>query len=127
LAKEKLAPAKEWKNRSVSDWNAISFRNYMMDLHEERFKLPYITNNIAAENKNIKRMFDEFGKETTKVFIDLCFEEYRPSPQYPNLSFFFMYSWMRERVLPQAIKKVQAMAQAEEQQSISLEDASKWF
>jgi hypothetical protein len=123
---KKLPKAVEWQARELKDWNAVTFRAYMSHLHSEKFHVPYITNNIAAESKNIKRMYEEFGRDVVKAFIDECFNQYRPSPQYPNLSFFFMYSYMRERVLPQALKKQQAARKAETQQ-ITNDEAEAWF
>lgn len=129
MAKKKLAPAKEYMNRDINDWNAVSFRTYMMDLHEQRLGVPYVTNNIAIENTNIKRLFDQYGKETVKHFIDICFDEYRPSPRYRGLSFTFMYTYMRERNLPLAIAKQQAKERQVEKESnaISIDEAKEWF
>lgn len=126
----KLPPAYDWKGRDIKDWNALTFRAYMKHLHEEKFKIPYVTNSIAAENKNIKRTYEEYGKEVTKAFIDICFDEYRPSPQYPNLSFFFMYTYMREKCIPRAIKKVQAEKAektAESNLSLKEDEVMGWF
>ena len=126
---KKLAPANEWQNRELKDWNAITFRSYIAAKHEKKYKLPYVTNSIAAENKNIKRMYEEHGKEVLKEFIDLCFENHRPSPKHRGITFFFMYTWMRESVLHLAITKVENRQKQVEREAhaMSADEAKGWF
>nr|WP_181460716.1 hypothetical protein [Brevibacillus laterosporus] len=40
----------------------------------------------------------------TKRFIDGCFREYKPTRQYPTLTFTFMYTYMRARVLARVLR-----------------------
>lgn len=129
MARKKLAPAKEYENRDINDWNAVTFRAYMFDLHEKKLGIPYVSNNIAIENTNIKRLCDQYGKETTKHFIDICFDEYRPSPKYRGLSFMFMYTYMRERNLTKAIAKQQAAERqaVKDEQQLDIDKAKEWF
>jgi hypothetical protein len=53
-----------------------------------------------AEKGILKREIDEHGPEVVKRFIDACFADYRPTPQYPSINFGFMNTWMKSRILP---------------------------
>lgn len=48
-------------------------------------------------------MIAEHGPEVVRKFIDACFDEYRPTAQYPGLNFGFMYCYQRARVLPRVL------------------------
>jgi hypothetical protein len=127
----KKPKANDWKNRELNDWNATTFRAYLADKHEERFDVPYVANSIPVEAKNIKRMIDEHGPEITKKFIDLALEDYKPSSTYPSVNFMFMYSYMRERILPRAIVQVRNTetkdAAQETTESMDFDDALNWI
>jgi hypothetical protein len=114
------APAHDWRNRELKDWNATTFRAYIAHLHEQKFKLPYVSNSIKAEAKNIKLMYEKYGKEVLKDFIDECFRQYRPRPNY-TLTFFFMFSHMRERILPQVLKRHQSKKRQEDINSTTVD------
>lgn len=103
----KLPPAKDWRARGFKNWNAATLRAYMEEQHEERFGLPYVTNNIPVEATNMKRMINKHGAKVVKAFVDECFDSYQPSPQYPSINFMFMYSFMRERNLPKVLLKTE--------------------
>jgi hypothetical protein len=103
-----LPPAHDWRARSLADWNATTFAAYLAERHEDMFGIKYVAgNNVARERAMIKRMIDEYGPDVTKRFIDACLAEYKPTPQYPGVSFTFMYSYMRARVLPRVLAEVQ--------------------
>lgn len=126
----KLPPANDWKARELQDWNATTFRAYLADQHEERFGVPYVSNNIAAEARNIKRMYEQYGKEVLRDFIDECLRQFRPNPKYPGITFFFMFSYMRERVLPKVLKRHRDQQRKTEElttQTMSIEEAAEWF
>lgn len=126
----KLPPANDWKARDIEDWNATTFRAYLADRHQERFGIPYVTNNIAAEARNIKRMYEQYGKQVTKDFIDECLRQYRPGPNYQGITFFFMFSYMRERVLPKVLKAHMDRQRKSEElatQTMTAEEAAEWF
>lgn len=126
----KLPPAQNWKERKIEDWNATTFRAYLADRHEELFGIPYVTNNIAAEARNIKRMYEQYGKEITKDFIDECLRQYRPNGNYRGITFFFMFSYMRERVLPKVIEAHRKRNRKSEElatQTMTADEAAEWF
>ena len=107
-AKRNLPPAHDWRARDLADWNATTFAAYLSDRHADMFGIKYVAgNNVARERAMLKRMIDEYGPDVTKRFIDACLAEYKPTTQYPGVSFTFMYSYMRARVLPRVLSEVQ--------------------
>jgi hypothetical protein len=122
--KRNLPPAHDWRARNLADWNATTFATYLADRHEEIYGIKYVAGNIKMERTNLRRMIDEYGPDVTKRFIDACLAEYKPTPAYPGLSFAFMYSYMRARVLPRVLaeSKREQMAQQVRQVSAGLSD-----
>jgi hypothetical protein len=113
----KRKPVKHYSEKSLDKWNAADFGRYLADEHERVLGIPYVTRSIAAERKLIKTMAEQYGNETVKTFIDRFLAEYRPTAQYPSISFFFAYSYVRERLLPQILaeqKRKQAAITAAE-------------
>jgi glycine cleavage system protein P-like pyridoxal-binding family len=107
-----LPPAHDWRARDLADWNATTFAAYLAERHADMFGIKYVAgNSVARERAMLKRMIDEYGPDVTKRFIDACLAEYKPTPQYPGVSFTFMYSFMRSRVLPRVLAEVQREAQ----------------
>jgi glycine cleavage system protein P-like pyridoxal-binding family len=108
-----LPPAHDWRARDLADWNATTFAAYLAERHEGMFGIKYVAgNSVARERAMLKRMIDEYGPDVTKRFIDACLAEYKPTTQYPGVSFTFMYSFMRARVLPRVLAEVQRARQA---------------
>jgi hypothetical protein len=104
----KLPPAHDWRARNLADWNATTFAAYLAERHEDMFGIKYVAgNSVAMERAMLKRMIDEYGPDVTKRFIDACLAEYKPTTHYPGVSFTFMYSYMRARVLPRVLAEVQ--------------------
>jgi hypothetical protein len=118
-----LPPAHDWRARDLADWNATTFAAYLADRHADIFGIKYVAgNSIAKERTWIRRMIDEYGPDVTKRFIDACLAEYKPTTQYPGVSFAFMYSYMRARVLPRVLAEVQREAQRARQATTGLTD-----
>ena len=126
MAKKK-PEAVNWKERELKDWNATTFRAYLKDMHEEHFGIPYVTNNYGMEGKLIKTMYEEHGQEITKQFIDRCMEEYKPTEQYPGINFAFMYSYMRNRVLPKLLKKQVRQKRDEKIEKVNYEELADYL
>lgn len=99
----KKAAAKDWRNREQSDWTVATFQQYLKDTHEERYGIAYVARNYGLEGRWLKSMLAEHGADILRKFIDACFVEYRPTPQYPSLNFAFMFTYQRERVLPRIL------------------------
>ncbi|WEZ21195.1 hypothetical protein P5661_06350 [Bacillus subtilis] len=60
-----------------------------------------------------KREPGKYGPELTKRFIDLCFAEYKPSLEWPGVSFGWMQKWMG-RNLQRAVNELKAEQQRAE-------------
>lgn len=120
---------RDWLNLPVDKWNVTTFRAYMAHLHQEKFGIPYVTNNYAVEGRFIKDTFEKYGKEATKRFIERCFDMYKPTPQYPGINYGFMYSYMRQRILPQVLKELAAekLRKQRQQQAQTQKIDKDWF
>lgn len=124
----KLPNAKDWRNRPIETWNALSITEYLRHCHTELYGIAYVPGRGGwrMEQGVIKRMVGEHGAEVVRRFIDGCFREYRPKRDYPGLSFTFMYTYMRDRVLP----KVLAETRREEVTVVdapSTEEIAEWL
>lgn len=108
MAKTKLPPANDWRARNIYKWNATTFGSYLEDTHEDLYGIPYVTRSYGMERRLIRKMIDDYGGEVTKRFIDVCFEMYKPTTQYPGINFAFMYSYMKERHLPPILADLKA-------------------
>lgn len=108
MPKAKLPPATAWAERNVADWNVTTYRSYLYDRHRELYGLDYV-GAVKRDCGMISDMIKKTDKATVKAFIDACFDEYKPTPKYPTLNFYFMKTYMSERVLP----KVQLRMKAE--------------
>lgn len=97
------AKAKHYTELSVADWNTAHFQAYLRDKHVEKFGIQYASaGGLMAERAQIAKYIGTarksglYSKETVKTFIDACFDAYKPTAQYPGLSFYFMTSYMTQ-------------------------------
>lgn len=123
-------PAKDWRNRDTADWTVASFQQYLKDKHEERYGIAYTARNYGMEGRWLKSMIAEHGPEVVRKFIEACFEEYRPTRDYPGLNFSFMFSYQRSRILPRVLADVARAKQAEERRQkaqFDVEDLTEWL
>src|SRR5690625_1305094 len=92
MTKGKLAPASDWRNRNIEDWNTATFHAYMQDKHRELFGCEYVPfgGRWATEQGMIGRLIGTQSKKGThdkaiiKRFIDEGLKSYKPTPQYPG-------------------------------------------
>ncbi len=98
----KLPPAKDWRNRDISEWNVLSFTEYLKDSHREMFGIEYAPmRSWRMEQGQIGRLIGTARKEGThskavvKRFIDEAFETYKPTRDYPGTNFGFIYAYRR--------------------------------
>jgi hypothetical protein len=101
---------KDWRNLPPADWTVTTFRQYLADQHEAKYAIKYTTRNFAIEARWLKSMIAEHGPEVVKAFIDGCFAEYKPTQDYPGLSFSFMFSYQRARILPRVLAEAKRRA-----------------
>lgn len=121
---KKLPPAKDWKARDIKDWNTHTFFAYLCDAHRQRRGIDYFSaKGIKIDLSMIKRMFDEYGREETKMFIDECLKQYKGSAQFKVCTFWFMSTYMKAQVMPnvQLAMQRQNMIAAEETEMDDIE------
>lgn len=114
---------KHYTELPVADWNTTHFRNYLTDEHKRRYGVDYVPfRGFNAEAGMIGRYIGtarkpgQYDKALVKAFIDACFDEYKPTPQYPGLSFGFMSTYMTRNL---------QRLQAESQRSANAVEAVK--
>jgi hypothetical protein len=109
MAKQKLPPATDWKERNIENWTTTTFKAYLVHLSEETFHLPYVPfkGGWAAEMKLLKLSIEEMGTQVLKELIEEAYKGYKPSANYPSLSFGFIYSYMKPQLYPRILKRKQ--------------------
>lgn len=122
-------PAKDWRNRETPDWTVATFQQYLKDMHELRYGIAYTARNYGIEGRWLKSMIAEHGAEVVRKFIDACFEEYRPTAQYPGLNFAFMFTYQRSRILPRVLAEVAKEQRRVERQEtkVDVEELAEWL
>ena len=136
----KLAPAKDWRNRDLSDWTVLSFTEYLRDKHKEMFGVDYapmggrwgmeqgILGDLIGTQSRTNPKPRTASNAAVKRFIDETFAEYKPTAQYPGTSFGFMWTYRKN-----VWQKIQAEELAKEnreqavEESPSLDELSEWF
>jgi hypothetical protein len=113
---------KDWRNLPTSDWTVTTFRQFLADQHEAKYGIKYTTRNFAIEARWLKSMVAEHGAEVVRAFIEACFVEYKPTRDYPGLSFSFMFSYQRARVLPRVLADMKRKAIVEESKKRAVEE-----
>ena len=108
--------AKHYTELPVEKWNTRHFRDYLTDEHKRRYGVDYVPfRGFNAEAGIIGRYIGtarkpgQYDKALVKAFIDACFDEYKPSAQYPGLSFGFMSTYMTRN-----LQRLQAESQRSE-------------
>lgn len=120
---KKLPPAKDWRARSIDQWNTHTFFAYLQHAHREELKVDYFSaKGIKIDLSMIKRTFDEFGKEITKMFIDQCLKQYTSSSQYKVCTFWFMRTYMIAQVMPKAQEEYKRMQDVQVAAESNLDD-----
>lgn len=116
MPKPKLPPATSFKERLTQDWNTTTYHAYLSSLHEKTLNLPYMPfkGGWNAEKRLIKSDFEQYGKQEIKELIEMAFKEYKPTQQYPNLTYGFISTYMKSRILPRIIAKKQQQEKAKE-------------
>lgn len=130
---KKLAPAKEWYNRSVDKWNTLSFTEYLKDKHEEMYGVPYVAfGGWQAEQRIIGDIIGtqsktnpkprKYDNGVLKEFIDVTFENYRPTKEYPGTSLGFQWKYRQvewQRILANQNETVRENKIKDEWESIA--------
>lgn len=127
MTKQTLPNAKDWKARNIEDWNVSTFHSYLADKHVELYMFDYVPwKGWQVEKGMLKQFTTKEGNQLVKDFIDHCFSDYTPSAQYPNLSFGFMFTYMKGRILPRLladrVKKNASSQLRKQQEEVTLEE-----
>jgi len=134
MTKPKLPPADAWAERNIADWNVTTFRVYLYDRHRELYGLDYV-GAVKRDCGMISGMIKQYDKATVKAFIDECFRQYKPTTQYPTLNFYFMKTYMSDRVLPKVLlaQRAERLLGAEDvaaektEDSENINELKEWF
>jgi len=123
MARKKLPPAKNWQERNIDDWNAVTFFNYLCDKHREVRGIDYFASRgVKIDNAMIKQMYEKHGKLETKLFIEECLKEYTPSPKYKVCSFMFMRTYMIAQVMPKVQEGIKRNEEIKTASEANLDD-----
>src|SRR5690625_1282433 len=136
----KLAPAKDWKNRNINDGNTTTFTEYLKDKHREMFGIDYapfggtygmeqgVLGDLIGTQSRKNPKPRAASNAAVKRFIDETFAEYKPTAQYPGTSFGFMWVY-RKNVWQQIQAEEMSKEKAEraKDDAPSLSELENWF
>ena len=140
MTKKKLAPAKEYYNRSIETWTVLSFTEYLRDKHKEMFGVDYapmggrwgmeqgILGDLIGTQSRTNPKPRTASNVDVKRFIDETFASYKPSAKYPGTSFGFMWTYRKQdwqRIQADELAKENRKQAVEE--SPTLDELSDWF
>lgn|SRR5699024_1594671 len=133
--KKKLAPAKDWRNRDIDDWNVATFHAYLAHLNKEKYGIDYepfgkgpVSNRWRTEQGQLKNSINQYGQPTVKRFIDIAFHNRPFNPKYPVLSYGFMFSYMRTELSQAQADEVRKQKYEEEIECSDLGEIDvEWF
>lgn len=97
----------DWRNLPLEHWNVRTVHAMVADLNAEKFAVEkYVPmRGWAFEQGTIKRALTEYGAEALRTTIERAFKEYRPTPQYPQLTAGFLIAYILPRIMPQVLAK----------------------
>jgi len=129
--------AKHYTELPVADWNTRHFRDYLTDEHKRRYGVDYVPfRGFNAEAGMLGRFIGtarktgQYDKQTVKRFIDACFDEYKPSAEYPGLSFGFMQTYMMrnlQRLQAEQSRKANANEAVKASDNDNIADLTDWL
>ncbi|WP_079516579.1 hypothetical protein [Rossellomorea marisflavi] len=126
---------KDWRNLPIEKWNTTTFHTYLTDLNREKFDVTYepfgkgsVAKRWSTEKGQLKNALNKYGNEVIREYIDKCFASHSFNPEFPTLSFGFMFSYMRKE-LSQAEVSVSKRKIREEyaKQNENTEVDDEWF
>lgn len=125
--------ADSWRVTEVEKWNTSHFQAYLKAEHERLYGVPYVPMRgwqaeagMLGRWVGTKRKPGEYGPEVTKRFIDLCFAEYRPTAEWPGISFGFMKTYMG-RNLQRAVAEIKAEEAAQQRREQQAEIGDDFY
>lgn len=140
MIKRKLAPAKDWRNRDITDWTVLSFTEYLKDTHKERFGIDYapmggrwameqgVLGSLIGTQTRTNPKPRTADNADVKRFIDETFDGYQPNAKYPGTSFGFMYTYRKsdwQRIQADRLRNDEREQAVED--APALTDLADWF
>lgn len=128
---------KDWRKLPVKDWNVTTFHAFLIDKNKEEYGVDYvpfgkgpISKRWTTEKGQLKQAITKYGNEVVLSFINEAFENHRFNPDFPTLSFGFMYAYMRndlQRAQVDYLKRVERAKAIEEAESQAEDIEEDWF
>jgi hypothetical protein len=132
----KKPKATDWQNRDIADYNVSTYHQLLIDKNKELYGVDYqpfgkgsVSTRYMSEKGQIKGAQGQYGNAVLKRYIEICFAKHRFNPEYPCLSFGFMFAYMRNE-LAQAqaeIARENKRKEAAEKQAEASDIDSGWF
>lgn len=139
MTTNKLAGAKDWRNRPLDKWNVSTFHAYLADRHKEIFGIDYapfggtwsmeqgaLGTLIGTQSRDNPKSRTA-SNEDVKRFIDQCYATYPPTKDWPGTNFGFMWSYRKvewQRICAATI------AQARREEAVAetdIDELADWF
>lgn len=125
--------ALHYTDKPVEKWNVKNLTDYLCDEHSKRFGIDYAPfGSWQAERGTIGRVFGTAKKDGTHDkrliydWINYVFETYKPSAQYPGISFGFAWKY-RQGDLQVVQKRKINEEKTKEIESQSVDDVADWL
>ncbi|MEC0328748.1 hypothetical protein P4H42_03805 [Paenibacillus macerans] len=121
----------DWRNLPLEHWNVRTAHAMIIELNAEKFGVDkYIPlRGYGFEQGVIKRALAEYGAAALRITIERAFAEYKPGPQYPQLTAGFLIAYMLPRIMPQVLAEEKRKAMSEESvaDAMSAEEMASWL
>lgn len=126
---------KDWRNLPIEKWNTTTFHEYLIDRNRELYGVTYepfgsgpVSRRWSTEKGQLKNAINKHGAEVIREYIDICFATHRVSPQYPAMSFGFIFAFKRTELQQAelAVKRKQQQQQRVESAETTEIDED-WF
>ncbi|ARV43484.1 hypothetical protein BCV50_00040 [Bacillus subtilis] len=119
-----------YESKPVAEWNVNDFLAYLEAEHKRIFGIQYAPFKSFKTERGMlgnwagtKQKPGKYGPELTKRFIDRCLAKYRPTRDFPGVSF----GWMTLH-MAYVRQQVEAEVQAEQQRAERNEGVDNtWF
>lgn len=120
--------------KAIEEWTTLDFTKYLQAEHKRRYSIEYQPfGKWAVEQGNIGRIIGTARKQGThskqflKDFIDACFDEYKPSVQYPGISFGFMLTYKKSTWQRVERQHNQTQAAVNQKETTNWDEVADWL
>ena len=121
-----------YESKPIEKWTVRDFHTYMQAEHLRRFGVSYAPwrswrteQGLLGTLIGTQRKAGKYEKAVMRKFIDRCFGGYRPTAQYPGISFGFMWTYMQREM--QAVEAEAVREQRAEEQAEDYEGVAEWL